>query len=226
MTWRNKPILSVLLIVIAGIAVDAGSKIWAQKTLLSDRFHQREGDYPVCGNETEEMARSHFVRVNASPITVIPNVFRFRYVENCASSFNLMTTVSESFRFPFFMIISVLACILIPLMFLKTPDKSTYMLFALPFILAGALGNLIDRMVYRYVVDFVDWYVVFGGKEYHWPTFNIADALIVIGIALMVLQLKKDSMTSSSKTVSTPSVDPLNDAATAVSPLPETKEND
>jgi signal peptidase II len=56
---------------------------------------------------------------------------------------------------------------------------------ALPFslIIAGALGNLIDRFRFGYVVDFIDWYY----KTYHWPVFNIADSCIVVGAVLMLL---------------------------------------
>jgi signal peptidase II len=56
---------------------------------------------------------------------------------------------------------------------------------ALPFalVVAGALGNLVDRIRYGYVVDFVDWYV----GDYHWPVFNIADSCIVVGVALILL---------------------------------------
>lgn len=56
---------------------------------------------------------------------------------------------------------------------------------ALPFalIVAGALGNLVDRLRFGYVIDFVEWYV----GEFHWPVFNIADSCIVVGAVLMVL---------------------------------------
>lgn len=191
MTLRNKPLLCMLAIVLVGLAVDVGTKMWAQNTLLNERFQQRSDDYPVCGNEIEETQRARFVRANATPKEVVPNFFQFRYVENCSSAFNLMANVPESFRFPFFMLISLLALIIIPIMYLKTPPEHNYTLYALPFILSGALGNLIDRMVYRYVIDFIDWYVVLNGKEYHWPTFNIADGAIVVGIGLMLLQLKR-----------------------------------
>jgi signal peptidase II len=56
---------------------------------------------------------------------------------------------------------------------------------ALPFalVIAGALGNLVDRLRFGYVVDFVDWY--YG--SYHWPAFNVADSAIVAGAVLLVL---------------------------------------
>jgi signal peptidase II len=55
--------------------------------------------------------------------------------------------------------------------------------WALSLILGGALGNLVDRLRLGYVIDFVDWYY----RGWHWPAFNVADAAITIGAALLVL---------------------------------------
>ena len=185
----KKPLISLIVILVLGIAADQGSKQWAQHNLLGEGFHANTAGYSACGTPEQENLRSRFVYRNAEPEKVVNNLFNLRYVENCASSFNLMGNMPEWFRFPFFLIISILACLIIPYMYVKTPVSQRLMLYALPFILAGAMGNLLDRMLFRYVIDFIDWYVVIGGREYHWPTFNIADAAIVIGIGLMVLQL-------------------------------------
>ncbi|MDX8396161.1 MAG: signal peptidase II, partial [Mariprofundaceae bacterium] len=56
----------------------------------------------------------------------------------------------------------------------------------LTLIIVGAAGNIWDRMTLGYVVDFVDWYVRFGGQEYHWPAFNIADSCISIAVVLLL----------------------------------------
>jgi len=57
------------------------------------------------------------------------------------------------------------------------------LIIALALVLGGALGNLYDRLVYGYVIDFIDWYV----GDYHWPAFNIADASIFLGAVLLIL---------------------------------------
>jgi len=186
---QGKPLISLIIIFVLGIAADQGTKQWAHHTLLEDTFHKRTEDFSTCGSAAEELARARFVHSVSSPVTVVDNLFNFRYVENCASAFNLMGNVPENFRFPFFLIISIIACFIIPYMYIKTPADQKLMIYSLPFVLTGALGNLLDRMIYRYVIDFIDWYVVIDGKEYHWPTFNVADAAIVAGIGLMVLQL-------------------------------------
>ena len=187
--FAGKPFISLIIVFVLSTAIDQGTKQWAHHALLADSFHEFTDRYPTCGNATEELNRARFVHQNATPITVISNLFSFRYVENCSAAFNLMGNMPESLRFPFFLFISILACVIIPYMYLKTPAEQKWMLWALPFILTGALGNLLDRMLFRYVIDFVDWYVVVGTKEYHWPTFNVADAAIVVGIGLMILQL-------------------------------------
>ncbi|HEY0788542.1 MAG TPA: signal peptidase II, partial [Thermoanaerobaculia bacterium] len=59
----------------------------------------------------------------------------------------------------------------------------------LHLILGGAVGNLIDRFRFGWVVDFLDVYATFGGREHHWPAFNVADSAISIGIALLFLDM-------------------------------------
>lgn len=54
-------------------------------------------------------------------------------------------------------------------------------------ILTGAVGNIWDRIQLGYVVDFIDWYVRIGGREYHWPAFNIADACISVAVVLLLI---------------------------------------
>jgi signal peptidase II len=64
----------------------------------------------------------------------------------------------------------------------KLKETETLLAVALSLILGGAIGNLIDRLAYGYVIDFLDVY--YG--TYHWPAFNIADSAITIGVALML----------------------------------------
>ena len=185
----KKPLIGLIILFVVTVALDQGTKQWAVHTLVDDEFRAHTDDYKVCGDEGEEMRRSRFIRRHRNSVTVIEGNFRFRYVENCASAFGLMSRVPESFRFPFFLIVSLLAAAFIPYLYKKTPANHRLMLYALPFVLGGAMGNLLDRLIYRYVIDFVDWYIIIDGADRHWPTFNVADAAIVVGIGLMVLQM-------------------------------------
>ncbi|MCP4606890.1 MAG: signal peptidase II [Proteobacteria bacterium] len=186
---NKKPFLSLIIILISVVVLDQGTKRLAQKKLLDKGFHEQTDNYPVCGDPKEDYRRDRFVSRHRQSVTVVDGFFDLRYVENCASAFGLMSRVPESFRFPFFLVVSIFAIAFIPYLYLKTPDDQQLMIYALPFVLGGALGNLIDRVVFRYVVDFIRWYITIGEKARDWPTFNVADAAIVVGIGLMVLQM-------------------------------------
>ena len=88
----------------------------------------------------------------------------------------------------FFTAIAVVVSVVI-LWWLKQSPRSQKMLpVAFAFILGGALGNVYDRLVHGYVIDFLDFYV----NNYHWPAFNIADSAIFIGAALLIIDMFKN----------------------------------
>jgi len=185
----KKPLISLILIFAISVVADQATKQWAQRNLLDDGFYAKTDNFPVCGNLSEMVNRERFIRRHRTSVNVLDGFFNLQYVENCASAFGMMNRVPESIRFPFFLVVSVLALLFIPYLYYKTPADQRLMLYGLPFILGGAVGNLIDRVVFRYVIDFIEWYITIGGMPRHWPTFNIADAAIVIGIGLMMLQM-------------------------------------
>ncbi|MDJ0762381.1 MAG: signal peptidase II [Myxococcota bacterium] len=185
----KKPFLSLIVLLFIIIIADQTTKQLAQSALLSDAFVEQTDNFPACVDPAADRRRERFINQHRTSVTVIENFFDLRYVENCASAFGLMSQVPESFRFPFFLVISALAVAFIPYLYLKTPADQRLMLYALPFILGGAVGNLADRLIYRYVIDFIRWYVVVDGDTMDWPTFNVADAAIVAGIGLMLLQM-------------------------------------
>jgi lipoprotein signal peptidase len=189
MTATRKPLWSLIVILVLSVGVDQGTKYWAQHTLLDSRFFERTDEYPACGAPKEQLTRELFVRRHREIIPVVEGYFRFRYVENCAAAFGLGGSIPESLRFPFYLVVSVLAVAFIPYLYLKTPAEQRLMLYALPFVLGGAIGNLLDRLIFRYVIDFIEWYVMIDGRAARWPTFNVADAVIVVGIGLMMIQM-------------------------------------
>lgn len=186
---RNKPFWILIAIFAFSVVADQVTKQWAQHALLIESFHEHTDMYPPCGDIEQDRERERFIHSSRISKLVVDGFFSFKYVENCASAFGLMSRVPESFRFPFFIVVSLMALGFIPYLYFKTPREQIFMLYGLPFILGGAVGNLIDRLVYRYVIDFIDWYVTYGNKSMHWPTFNIADTAIVIGIGLMIVQM-------------------------------------
>lgn len=117
-------------------------------------------------------------------ITIINGFFNFTYVQNPGAAFGFLATSPEFFRETFFYIIPPLAMVLI-LYFLKTvANNDKIQIVALSFVFGGALGNYIDRLRVRYVIDFLDFHIQ---HKYSWPAFNIADSAIVCGIIVLFL---------------------------------------
>jgi len=122
-------------------------------------------------------------------ITVIDGFWNHVYVQNFGAAWGILGDKSEAFRKPFFFGVSIIALLVIGFLFRSLHNSQWLMASGLSFIVGGAVGNLIDRIQYGYVVDFIDWYITWGGEEKHWPTFNIADVAITIGVVLMAFEI-------------------------------------
>lgn len=115
-------------------------------------------------------------------ITIWPKVIYLRYAENTGAAFSFM-----SGRTGLLSIISILAAIGMFWWWYRIPAEEKWGRTALAMIIAGAIGNLIDRVRLGYVVDFFDTYI-FG---YDYPVFNIADSLICIGVGILLIRTWK-----------------------------------
>ncbi|KKO19529.1 MAG: signal peptidase II [Candidatus Brocadia sp.] len=111
-------------------------------------------------------------------ITLIPGLINLLHSKNEGVVFGMFPGKTN-----FFIIFSIIAIAVIIYIYLKSDKTPFASNLALGLVLAGAMGNLWDRIRYGYVRDFIDLHL---GSKYHWPTFNIADSLICIGIACMV----------------------------------------
>src|SRR5439155_4335250 len=90
---------------------------------------------------------------------------------------------------PFFLLVSALAIGFIVTLFSRLQPRQRALKWGLPLVLGGALGNVFDRIHYGWVIDFIDVHVVRGGIEHHWPTFNVADIAICVGVGLMAVDM-------------------------------------
>ncbi|MBP9113853.1 MAG: signal peptidase II [Polyangiaceae bacterium] len=127
---------------------------------------------------------------------VIENLFGFRYAQNKGGAWGLLQTTNENVRRPFFLLVSVAAIAFIMSLYRKLNSRQLALKWGLPLVLGGALGNVFDRVRYGYVVDFIDFHMIYKGEDHHWPTFNVADIAICIGVILMALDMftsKKDT---------------------------------
>ena len=120
-------------------------------------------------------------------IAIIDGLFNLTYVRNAGAAFGLFAGSAEIFRRPFLILVSILASVFIIVMMKRLAEKETGLVTGLSFILGGAMGNLIDRVIYGDVIDFLDVY----WRNYHWPAFNIADSFITIGVGIMLYRLYK-----------------------------------
>ena len=112
--------------------------------------------------------------------TIISGFFDLTYTENPGIAFGQMQG-GGSFARWFFVVLAVLAAVAVFYYFLRTPRSDDRVLGACALLLAGILGNLTDRARFGYVID---WISLHAG-QYHWPTFNVADASITIGALLL-----------------------------------------
>lgn len=115
---------------------------------------------------------------------ILESFFSLTYVRNTGAAFGLLHRAPAYFRDPFFIIVPVIALFVIGFVLFRLDSRQYLTAGALSLIVAGAVGNLIDRLRFGFVIDFLDFY----WKDYHWPAFNVADAAIVIGVSLMFLQ--------------------------------------
>ena len=118
-------------------------------------------------------------------LPIVPGFFDLVFVLNPGAAFSFLATLPDSVRNPFFITISVTAVILILVYRTRHLQQHELASLSLALVLGGAIGNLIDRLRYGMVVDFLLVHVY----EYHWPAFNVADSAISLGVTLMVLDM-------------------------------------
>lgn len=122
-------------------------------------------------------------------IEVIPGFFSLTYILNPGAAFGLFSTLNSSVRIPLLVAFSVLALGFIAHLYLGPLGRRKLPAVGLPLIAGGAIANLYERIAAGAVVDYLDFYI----KGYHWPAFNVADASITVGVALILLDSLVDS---------------------------------
>ena len=172
-------------------------------------------------------------------IPLIKDHLGFTLAYNRGGAWGLLHDANESIRRPFFLLVSVLAIAFIVSLYSRLAPTQHSLKWGLPMVLGGALGNLSDRITRSSVVDFIDYHARWIEKmngfiaKYakgwavtdHWPTFNVADIFICIGVALMAV----DMVTSRRKPAAaappdapppppTPPEEPIRPAETAAPP--------
>jgi signal peptidase II len=115
--------------------------------------------------------------------------FNLTLSHNTGGAWGFLHDASPALRMPFFLGVSVLAIVAIAGLYRKLQPSQVALRWGLPLVLGGAVGNLVDRVRFGSVVDFLQVYATIGGQTHFWPTFNVADVAIVIGVGLMGIDL-------------------------------------
>ncbi len=111
-------------------------------------------------------------------IPIFPEYFSLTYIRNPGAAFGILASSSSGFRMVFFLITSIFALGLLLTIFVRLESSDWWGQLTIASIFGGAIGNLIDRLQFGEVIDFLDFYV----NGYHWPAFNVADMAISIGV--------------------------------------------
>ena len=114
-------------------------------------------------------------------IELVP-YFQLTYMRNQGAAFSFLSGAGGWQRW-FFIGLAIVASVFIFVWLRKLDPSRRREAVAWALVLGGALGNLIDRILYGYVIDFLDVYV----GDWHWPAFNVADSAITVGVALLLL---------------------------------------
>ncbi len=158
---RRPSFVFLAAVAVLSFLSDIGSKTWAEKHL--------EG-FP--GN-----------------IPIWKNHIAFVLAKNKGGAWGLLQSANESVRRPFFLLVSVAAIAFIMTLYRKLHARQHALKWGLPLVLGGALGNVFDRIRYGSVIDFIDCHLTWAGRDHHWPTFNVADVAICVGVGLMAIDM-------------------------------------
>jgi len=118
-------------------------------------------------------------------IPIIPGFFDLTHVHNPGGAFGFFAQKSEGLRQFFFLVLTSVAIVMIFLFYRTIPRSHVWLSLGLALIFGGAVGNLIDRIRYGEVVDFLKFYI----GRYQWPSFNVADSAITVGVAIFIAHL-------------------------------------
>ena len=130
---------------------------------------------------------THTMHLHES-VPVVSGFFNLTYIRNPGAAFGLFATTNRAFRLIFFVGTSIFALGLLWTIFYRMHQDDVWGQLSVSGIFGGAIGNLIDRLQYGEVVDFLDFYM----WGYHWPAFNVADSAISVGVVSLLIVFATD----------------------------------
>ena len=134
------------------------------------------------------LADGEALAVMERTMVLIPNWMHFVYAENPGAAFSFLTSAPALVRHLLFTVISGLAALALSWWLWRGQLGSTLSSYALAGILGGAVGNVVDRLHYHVVIDFIYNFIIIDGKTHGWPVYNVADIGITVGVILIALE--------------------------------------
>ena len=116
-------------------------------------------------------------------LPVIPGFFDLTFVTNTGAAFGILAGEQNIWRQIFFVAMTLVALLILCSAFRHYRHSGKLYVLGIGLVSGGALGNLVDRLRFGHLVDFLDFYV----KGHHWPAFNAADSAITVGVAMFLL---------------------------------------
>jgi signal peptidase II len=162
------------LVALTALVLDQGTKYLAVNHLTRLASNPEVGSYTTA---------KHLYYL-AQPPVVVTSFWEFHYAENPGAAWSFLANTSEAIRIPFFYAVALLAGLVILYFFRESTPEQGLRRLALSMVLGGALGNTADRVLHGYVVDFIAWH--YG--PYYWPTFNVADCFVCVGVGLLLTE--------------------------------------
>ena len=159
--------IALVLGSLISVVLDQWSKSWAVNKLMIT-----QGELPLNPRD-----------IYAHTLEVF-SWWNWRLVGNKGAAWGIFRDLPETWRVPFFVLIGAFAMGVLLTLYFKSHGQKVLQI-GLILVLGGAIGNLIDRVQIGYVIDFIDWH--YGG--YHWPTFNVADISISVGVGFLFIDM-------------------------------------
>jgi len=169
----------------AGVGLDQWTKYQAVARLTN--LFRRIGAETLGARVSAFLTERSLEAYATEPYYVFRPLWRMLYVENPNAAFGLGHFLSAGPRLAIFVLAASAAAGAVLYYYRRLAPGQWFHQVALALVLAGDVGNLIDRILRRYVIDFVDWYW-WNRPDLRWPTFNVADAMLVVGVALLLLK--------------------------------------
>jgi signal peptidase II len=182
MTQPARRSLQATLICIAGLTLLTALDLWTKDLAVEHLSETRSREVPpAC--EPDEAGHIYMQRQRGEAKVLIDQYLEFRYAENCGAAFGMLNDAPRWLRFGVFMTAAVAAVGVLMWLFV-IGNGGPLFAWSVPFVVSGAIGNLVDRARLGYVVDFIRFHLPSG---WEWPTFNVADITITIGVGLLLL---------------------------------------